>query len=90
MSSFDKQKIFTYVLSGSILNISETFGVTVVALKLTAGSGSYTGTKFLGSLSSAPIPLTINEGTTISADSSKYIDELIIDATSGTIEVIAR
>lgn len=90
MSFAGKQGIFTYTLTGATLNINETFGVTVVALKLTAGVGSYKGTKFLGALASTPIPLVVNEGTTISSDSSRFIDELIIDATAGTIEVIAR
>jgi hypothetical protein len=89
--SFDKkQPIFTYVLSAGTLTINEEFGITAVALKLTAGAGTYSGTKPLGAISSAPIPLVVGEPITISSEQSKYISEFIIDATAGTIEIIAR
>ena len=89
--SFDKkQPLFTYVLSGATLTINEEYGITAVALKLTAGAGTYSGTKRLGSTSSTPIPLVISEPVTVSSEQSKYISEFIIDATGGTIEIIAR
>jgi hypothetical protein len=90
--NFDKkQQLFTYVLSGGTLTINEEYGITALALRLTAGAGSYEGTKKLGGLiSSTPIPLVANEPVTVSSEQSKYISELIIDATGGTIEIIAR
>ena len=88
---FDKkQKLFTYVLSSSTLNIVESYGVTAVALKLTSGAGSYSGTKSLGAINSIAIPLAVNEAVTLTSEQTKYIDELLIDASSGVIEIIAR
>lgn len=88
---FDKkQNLFTYVLTNDTLTIIESFGLTAIALKLTAGAGSYLGTKKLGDLSSSAIPLIINEAVTLTSDQTKYIDELIIDGSAGTIEIIAR
>lgn len=88
---FDKkQKLFTYVLTASTLTILESYGVTAVALKLTAGAGSYSGTKSLGAINSVAIPLVVNEAVTLTSEQTKYIDELLIDASAGTIEIIAR
>jgi hypothetical protein len=64
---FDKkQKLFTYVLTNDTLTILEEYGVTAIALKLTAGAGSYLGTKNLGSIASASIALVLNESVTLS------------------------
>lgn len=90
MSFEKKQKLFTYVLSGTTLTITEEDGITAIALKLTSGAGTYEGTKQLKSVASAPISLAVNEPVTISSEQTKYIDELIIDATAGNIEIIAR
>ena len=88
---FDKkQKLFTYVLTANTLNIVESYGVTAVALKLTAGAGSYLGTKSLGAINSVAIPLVVNEAVTLTSEQTKYIDELLIDASAGVIEIIAR
>lgn len=88
---FDKkQKLFTFVLTASTLTILESYGVTAVALKLTAGAGSYLGTKSLGAINSVAIPLVVNEAVTLTSEQTKYIDELLIDASTGTIEIIAR
>jgi hypothetical protein len=88
---FDKkQKLFTYVLTASTLTILESYGVTAVALKLTAGAGSYLGTKSLGAINSVAIPLVVDEAVTLTSEQTKYIDELLIDASAGTIEIIAR
>lgn len=89
--SFDKkQQMFTYVLSGTTLTINEEDGITAIALKLTAGAGTYEGTKQLKTVASAPISLVVNESVTISSEQTKYISELTINATAGTIEIIAR
>lgn len=88
---FDKkQNLFTYVLTNDTLTVIEEYGITAIALKLTAGAGSYSGTKKLGTLSSAAIPLVVDEAVTLTSEQSKYIDELIIDGSAGTIEIIAR
>ena len=85
-----KQAVFTYVLSGTTLTITEEDGITAVALKLTAGAGNYFGNKNIKTVSSSPISLAVNEPVTISSEQTKYIDELTIDASAGTIEIIAR
>ena len=90
MSFAGKQAIFTRTLVNETLTINENFGVTVVAMKLLSGTATYTGTKSLGGFVSQPINLNINEGVTVSSDSSRFIDEFIIDASAGTVEVIAR
>jgi hypothetical protein len=88
---FDKkQKLFTYVLTANTLSIIESYGLTAIALKLTAGAGSYLGTKSIGTINSSAIPLVVNEAVTLSSEQSKYIDELLIDASAGVIEIIAR
>jgi len=88
---FDKaQKIFTTTLTAGTLTIIAEYGVTAVSLKLTAGAGTYQGTKQLGTIVSTPNALVVDKPVVVSSEQSKYIDELIIDATGGTIEIIAR
>lgn len=88
---FDKgQQVFTTTLVGTTLIIKAEYGITVVAMKLTAGAGSYKGTKSLGVIPSTANPLAVDKSVTISSEISKYLDEVIIDATAGTIEIIAR
>lgn len=90
MSFAGKQAIFTRTLTNETLTINENFGITVVAMKLLSGVATYKGTKSLGAFTSQPTNLTTNEGVTVSSDSSRYIDEFIIDASAGVVEVIAR
>jgi hypothetical protein len=88
---FDKkQNLFTYVLTNDTLTVIEEYGITAIALKLTAGAGSYLGTKSLGAINSVAIPLVVDEAVTLTSEQTKYIDELLIDASAGTIEIIAR
>jgi hypothetical protein len=88
----NQQKIFTNVLTNGLITIQEEYGVAVVAIKLISGVGFYQGTKSLGgAIPSTPIPLAVEKPVTISADSTKYIDGLIIDCQAGgVIEIIAR
>lgn len=89
--SFDKkQEIFTYVLNGSTFTIIKDYGLTAVALLLKSGTGSYQGNRKVGSTPSAPIPLAVNVPVTITSESSKYIDELLIDGSGGVIDIIGR
>jgi len=85
-----KQAIFTYTLTNNTLTINEADGITCVAIKLVAGAGSYKGTKRIGSIDSTATSLVLNKPVTISSEQTKYIDSLIIDASAGTIEIIAR
>ena len=88
---FDKaQKIFTTTLTGGILTIIQDYGVTAVSIKLTVGAGTYQGTKQLGAIPSTANALVVDKAVVVSSEQTKYIDELIIDATDGTIEIIAR
>lgn len=89
--SFNKsQEIFTYVLNGSTLTITQDYGLTAVALLLKSGSGAYSGSRTIGGIASTPIPLGINIPLTITSEQSKYIDELLIDGSGGVIEIIGR
>ena len=88
---FDKaQAIFTYTLTNDIMTINAADGVTAVAMKLTAGAGTYKGNKKIGSLDSTPTSLAVEKAVTVSAEQTKYIDNFIIDASAGVIEIIAR
>lgn len=89
-----KQSIFTYELTGGTLTINEEDGITAVALLLTNGAGSYQGNGKLVSgasvVNSIANTLAIDFPVTITSEQTKYIDELTIDATAGTIQIIAR
>lgn len=85
-----KQAIFTYTLTGGTLTINETDGVTAVAMKLLSGTGTYQGTKKIGTIDSTATPLVVNNGVTVTAEQTKYIDSFTIDATGGSVEIIAR
>lgn len=85
-----KQAIFTYQLQNSTLTINEDDGITAVALLLINGAGSYQGTRIINSVSSAAVPLALNTPVTITPEQTKYIDELLIDASAGIIQIIAR
>jgi len=88
---FDKaQRIFTYTLTGSILIITETDGITAVAMKLVSGAGTYRGTKKIGAIDSTPSSLVVDKAITVTSDETKYLDEFTIDATAGVVEIIAR
>lgn len=84
------QKIFTNVLSASTLTIMESDGLTAVSLQLTAGAGSYSGTRTVSGVASTPIPLALNTPVTITSEQTKFIDDLLIDGSAGTIEIIGR
>lgn len=84
-------KIFTYSLSNNTLEIVSDYGLKAVSVKLTSGSATIAGTMKVGSLSSVPISLTLNEGVTINSDeASGVLQDLTIDATSGTVLIIGR
>lgn len=88
---FDKkQAIFTYTLTGSILTINETDGVTAVAMKLLSGAATYSGTKKIGSIASTPTSLVVDKSVTVTSEQTKYIDSFTIDAGGGSVEIIAR
>ncbi len=86
----NKQNIFTSILDNSTLLIKEEYGVTAVALKLTAGTASYIGSKRLGAVASVAIPLEVDKPVTVSAETGRFIDDFLIDATGGVLEIIAR
>jgi precorrin-4 methylase len=84
-------KIFTYTLTSDTLVIQPEYGLKAVSVKLTSGTGSILGTMRVGNLSSSAIPLTVGEGVTINSDeASGVIQDLTIDASSGTILIIGR
>jgi hypothetical protein len=85
-----KQDIFTFQLTSGTLTIDEEDGITAVALLLTAGAGSYTGTKTVNGVVSAAVPLAVDFPITITSEQTKYISDLTIDASAGTIQIIAR
>jgi hypothetical protein len=88
---FDKkQAIFTYVLTSGTLTISETDGVTAVAMKLLSGAATYAGTKKIGTIDSTPTSLIVDKAITVTSEQTKYIDSFTIDATGGSVEIIAR
>jgi len=80
--------IFTYVLTNETLLIKSEYGVRSIAMKLVSGNASFYGTMKLGSLSSGSIPLVVNDSVTVSDDNN--IDGLTIDATAGSVQIIAR
>ena len=89
MTFFPKDKIFTHVLTNSSVTFNADDGIKSVALKLVSGAGFFQGTKAVGTLSSAPIPLAVNDPVTISDDN--VISNLIVDCTGGgVIYIIAR
>ena len=81
--------IFTYVLVNGTFTIDASMGVWVVAMKLVAGVATFEGSLKLGSTPSAPISLAMNDPVTIGV-SGQAIDSLIIDASAGTVQIIAR
>lgn len=88
---FDKsQAIFTYTLTAGILVINVADGITAVAMKLTSGTGTFKGTKRIGTVDSTATSLVANDPVTVSAEQTKYLDQFTIDASAGVIEIIAR
>lgn len=88
---FDKkQAIFTYTLTSGILTINEADGVTAVAMKLLSGAATYAGTKKIGNIDSTPTALVVDKSVTVTSEQSKYIDVFTIDASGGSVEIIAR
>ena len=84
-------KIFTYNLTNESFEIVSDYGLKAVSLKLTSGTATITGTMKVGDKSSQPISLTLNEGVTINSDeASGVLQDLTIDATSGTVLIIGR
>ncbi len=88
---FDKkQAIFTYTLTSGTLTINETDGITAVAMKLLSGTATYAGTKKIGNVDSTPTPLVVDKSITVTSEQTKYVDSFTIDATGGSVEIIAR
>lgn len=86
----NKQAIFTYVLTSGVFVINEEDGVTAVAMKLLSGAATYAGTKTINGIQSTQTPLVVDKSITVTSEQTKYIDSLTIDATGGSVEIIAR
>lgn len=80
-------KIFTYTLTSAILTIIADYGITKIAFRLLSGTVTVTGTMKIGSISSSALTLTTDNPLAISDD--EPIESLVIDATSGSVEIIA-
>ncbi len=91
MGAFDmSENIFSYVLTNGSITIVKEWGVRAICVKLISGAGSVLGSMKLGALSSAAVPLVVNDPVTISVDESNYIDGLTIEAAAGVINIFAR
>ncbi len=82
-------KYFTDTLTDDTFTIDRTMGITTLAMKLVSGSGTYQGTKTIGTRASTALSLVVDEPVTISGNEA--ISELIIDCSGGgVIELIGR
>jgi hypothetical protein len=80
--------IFTYTLTGSVLTLIPDYGVKSIAFNLLGGVVTVVGTMRLGAINSTPLTLIDSKPMTISDDN--IISSLVIDATAGSVEIIAR
>ncbi len=82
------EKIWTQVLTNSVIVIDDSFGIQEVAMKLISGTGTFSGTLKLGTYESTPIPLSVNDSVSITAELG--ISSLTIDCSGGgVIHIIA-
>ena len=83
-------RIWTKVLSNSILSVQENLSLTQLSLLLTSGSATISGDLEVGSMPSEPITLQTGVPITISSTSNYPLDGITIDASSGTVEIIGN
>jgi hypothetical protein len=86
----NSSKIFTKVLTGTSLVISNDFGLRSVSIVLISGSGTYLGNLLVNGLTNDPIPLTVGQSVTVGVEGNQILDGLTIDATGGVIHLIAK
>lgn len=82
----------TYIITNKkiIVEISDKF--KTIALKLTTGTATICGSKISKTFGggSSSINMAVNEPVVITSGKKNNIDGLIIDALSGTVEVITN
>lgn len=79
---------FTYVLNGQSLTIDASYNLKNISMELISGSGSFVGETNAGGNPSGSIPLYVNKPVTLTTNSTNTISGLIIDATSGVVNIV--
>lgn len=85
-----KQTFWTYVLAGDSLTIDSTFGFKNLSMELIGGNATFIGSgQGNGSLGPSAISLIEGNPVTISTGSTNTIEGLTIDASAGSVNIIA-
>lgn len=84
------EKFWTKELVNGSLTLDSSYGFTFVSLVLTTGTATLTGTATVNGTASGAINLTVDQPVTIQASPSGIIDSLVLVASSGTVQIIAR
>jgi hypothetical protein len=83
------KQIWTYKITNDTLVIDESFNLKEVSMKLTSGTGTFSGSAFAGSVPSQALDLVLNAPITVGSGTNVGIDGLTI-VTTGTVELIGR
>jgi hypothetical protein len=86
----NSSKILTKVLEGESLLIKSDIGLRSVSVVLVEGEGSVLGNLQVNDLTNDPIRLVVGQSVTFAVEGNQILDGLTIDATDGTINIIAK
>lgn len=84
------KKIWTQTLTASSITIDSTYGLVELSIVLLNGTGSVLGTGFAGSISSAPVTLSIGVGLNLGSGSSNALIDGLTITTTGDIALVGR
>lgn len=84
------EKIFTKVITNSTFNVVGSMGFNAISFVLISGTGTFTGTLNVTGTSSTAIDLVVGTPVTITANGQYPLDELTINASSGSVNFLGR
>lgn len=83
--------VFTYELINEVMDIDETFNLTIVSVKLINGVGTIGGSQVVPGFGSGYLNLIVGEPVTISTKTNSILTGISIDCSKGgVIQIVAE
>lgn len=83
--------VFTYELINSIMDIDETFNLTIVSVKLISGVGTISGKQSVPVFGTGSLNLVVGEPVTISTKTNSILTGININCEAGgVIQIVAE
>lgn len=83
-------QIFTKKIINTTFNINTQMGINAVSVVLVSGTATILGDLSTAGVESEQVDLVIGQPVNVSVPAPNVIDKLTIDATAGTVTILAR